>query len=88
MGRARSVEGPWEVVELRDVELYALNDKEDKGMFDFRYCVYPHAWACEWDGHGDDRAGRGDLMISWSEGGMSGGVLAGVLRFESICESK
>lgn len=71
MGRSKTPWGPWEVCEL-DVELYALNGREDKGMFDFRYCVYPHPWA------GD--VSRGDLMISWSEGGMTGGVLAAVVR--------
>jgi len=73
MGRASSPQGPWELFELKDLKLYALNSGEDKRMLDFRYCVYPHPWA-------GDLTGRGDLMISWSEGGMTGGVLAAMVR--------
>ena len=72
-GRATEPQGPFEVVPLDDVELYALNTREDKGIFDFRYCVYPHPWA-------GDLSGKGDLMISWSEGGMTGGVLGAMVR--------
>jgi hypothetical protein len=77
MGRAKELEGPWEVFALEGLELYALNKNEDKGAFDFRYCVYPHPWAV-------DTRFEEDMMITWSEGGMTGGVLAGMVRFE--CE--
>lgn len=76
MGRASAPQGPWEVFELKDLELYALNKGENKGLFDFRYCVYPHPW-------GGDLAGKGDLMVSWSEGGMTGQVLAAMVRLAS-----
>lgn len=73
IGRAATIEGPFEVLPLNNVDLYALNTGEDKGAFDFRYCVYPHPWA-------GDLKGKGDLMITWSEGGITGGVLAAMLR--------
>lgn len=77
IGRATQPWGPWEVLKLDDVELYALNGREDKGVMDFRYCVYPHPWA--------RGGGERDLVVSWSEGGMTGGVLAGIVRFEGEC---
>ena len=73
MGRASSPQGPWEIVAL-NVKLYHLNDAQWAGPF--RYCVYPHPWACD--------ISKGDLMISWSEGGMTGGVLAVQVRLKTL----
>jgi hypothetical protein len=72
-GRAKAPEGPWDIKAL-DLNAYSLNEIDST----FRYCFYPHPWAF------DSR--KGDLMVSWSEGGMAGSVLAGKIRFETITD--
>ncbi|CAL3962211.1 unnamed protein product [Diplocarpon coronariae] len=66
MGRATSPEGPW------DIQMAMAFSQPKDGLF--RYCVYPHPWA-------DNTKETGDLTISWSEGGMTGGVLMSKIRF-------
>ncbi len=69
MGRAMSPQGPWEM-HMTEASLYWLV-KPHQG--DFCYCVYPHPWA-------DQIEKTGDLTISWSEGGITGGVLMSKMR--------
>lgn len=68
-GRAKALEGPWELLTL-DMMTYSLNSDPS----DFRYCMYPHPWAFD--------IKKGDLMVSWSEGGVTGNVLAAKIRFQ------
>jgi hypothetical protein len=42
----------------------------------FTYCMYPHPWA--FDGE------KGDLMITWSEGGMKGNIVAVKVRLMMV----
>ncbi|KAI6250228.1 hypothetical protein HI914_01772 [Erysiphe necator] len=70
LGRGVAPEGPWQM-ELLDLDIYALN--KDKSPF--QYCFYPHPWAS------NER--KGDLLVTWSEGGMDGNVIAVQLRFET-----
>jgi hypothetical protein len=46
----------------------------------FTYCMYAHPWAF------DER--KGDLMITWSEGGISGSVVVvyGPIIQTSLCD--
>ncbi len=74
IGRATSPEGPWDVSEL-NMKAYNLNDNAG----DFRYCFYPHTWAF------DIKEG-GDMMITWSEGGLTGNVVAELVRFKTTTE--
>jgi len=69
IGRAKKPEGPWEV-EMLKLNAYTMNDVDST----FRYCFYAHPWAFD--------SSKGDLMISWNEGGMRGSVTAEKLRFE------
>jgi hypothetical protein len=69
-GRAKAPEGPWEIVAL-DLNAYTMNELDST----FRYCFYPHPWAF------DSR--KGDLMVSWNEGGMAGSVIAEKIRFQT-----
>ncbi|RKF63168.1 Cystathionine beta-lyase MetC [Erysiphe neolycopersici] len=70
LGRGIAPEGPWQM-ETLDLKTYALN----KDKTPFQYCFYPHPWASS------ER--NGDLLITWSEGGMDGNVIAVQLRFET-----
>ncbi|PQE19898.1 splicing factor u2af 35 kda subunit protein [Rutstroemia sp. NJR-2017a BVV2] len=69
-GRARRAWGPFEIVEL--MTAHPLGKTSDLG---FTYCMYAHPWAFP--------QSKGDLMITWSEGGMTGGVVAVKVRFET-----
>ncbi|KAE9381345.1 hypothetical protein N431DRAFT_359225 [Stipitochalara longipes BDJ] len=73
-GRAMQPQGPWDTHELKGLRTYAMQQYDPSP---FRYCFYPHPWAFEMNQ-------SGDLMITWSEGGMRGGVIAELLRFETI----
>ncbi|POS83191.1 hypothetical protein EPUL_004758, partial [Erysiphe pulchra] len=70
LGRGIAPEGPWQMESL-DLKTYALN----KDKTPFQYCFYPHPWA--------SNEKKGDLLITWSEGGMDGNVIAVQLRFET-----
>lgn len=70
MGRATSPQGPWDIHETSACMYWTF---EPHGGF--CYCVYPHPWA-------DETEKTGDLTISWSEGGMTGGVLMSRIRLE------
>lgn len=72
-GRATSPEGPWDFQEVKGLRTYAMQPHDPAP---FRYCFYPHPWAFK-------TTQNGDLMITWSEGGMNGGVIAEILRFET-----
>jgi Domain of unknown function (DUF4185) len=72
-GRAKQPQGPWEIYEVKGLRTYTMQPYDPSP---FRYCFYPHPWAFQ-----TDRSG--DLMITWSEGGMNGGVIAELLRFET-----
>jgi hypothetical protein len=71
MGRAKNPQGPWELHFVEGFKSYRHIDAPQG----YLYCFYPHPWA--FDGK------KGDLMISWSEGGLSGNVIADLLRFET-----
>lgn len=70
-GRSKKPQGPWEIKGL-DVKTYPL---ARQFMGSFMYCMYPHPWAAD--------SKKGDLMISWSEGGMTGGVIGVVVRLRT-----
>jgi hypothetical protein len=73
-GRAQEPEGPWEqIYEVEGLRTYSMQPYDPAP---FMYCFYPHPWAFE-------AKKNGDLMISWSEGGMNGSVIAEMLRFET-----
>jgi hypothetical protein len=72
-GRAKQPQGPWEVHEVKGLRTYAMQPYDPAP---FKYCFYPHPWAFQTERDGD-------LMITWSEGGMNGGVIAELLRFET-----
>ncbi|KAM3089285.1 hypothetical protein ACMFMG_000889 [Clarireedia jacksonii] len=69
-GRARRAWGPFEIVELM-----TANPLGKTSGLGFTYCMYAHPWAFA--------QSKGDLMITWSEGGMTGGVVAVKVRFET-----
>jgi hypothetical protein len=71
-GRATAPQGPWQVHEVHGLKTYTLVEQYPET---FRYCFYPHPWAFD--------SKKGDLMISWNEGGMTGSVIAEKLRFET-----
>jgi hypothetical protein len=73
-GRAQQPQGPWQIHEVEGLRTYSMQPYDPSP---FRYCFYPHPWAFE-------TKRDGDLMITWSEGGMNGGVIAEKLRFETI----
>lgn len=72
-GRAMQPQGPWEIHDVKGLRTYVMQPYDPSP---FRYCFYPHPWAFQTKKHGD-------LMITWSEGGMKGGVIAELLRFET-----
>ncbi len=73
-GRAQEPQGPWEqIYEVEGLRTYAMQPYDPAP---FMYCFYPHPWAFE-------TKKNGDLMITWSEGGMNGSVIAELLRFET-----
>ncbi|KUJ22746.1 uncharacterized protein LY89DRAFT_728864 [Mollisia scopiformis] len=82
MARAKSPEGPWDDGwVLNDADLYN-SDPNKPPTGPFFYCIYPHPWALGFDGvESDGMSKTGDFMISWSEGGLVGGVLAASFRF-------
>jgi Domain of unknown function (DUF4185) len=74
MGRAMDPQGPWQIHFVEGFKAYRHVDASQ----DYLYCFYPHPWA--FDGK------KGDLMISWSEGGLNGSVIADLLRFQTtVC---
>lgn len=68
-GRARAPEGPFETVEL--MTAYPLGHLKN---FKHTSCMYAHPWAFS--------ESKGDLMVTWSEGGPEGNVVAIKIRFE------
>jgi hypothetical protein len=73
-GRAQEPQGPWEQIhEVEGLRTYSMQPYDPAS---FIYCFYPHPWAF-------DVKKNGDLMITWSEGGMHGSVIAELLRFET-----
>lgn len=75
-GRAKAPQGPWDVDEVRGLRTYAMQPYDPAP---FLYCFYPHPWAF-------DAKEKGDLMVSWSEGGMGGHVIAERLRFMTTAD--
>lgn len=69
MGTSARPEGPFEVTEL--MYTYALHFVP---VGQYNYCVYPHQWAF------DEK--QGELMITWSEGGTDGQVVAVKVKLE------
>ncbi|KAE8444605.1 hypothetical protein EG329_014436 [Mollisiaceae sp. DMI_Dod_QoI] len=80
MARAINAEGPWSDLSALEVELYSSNpNRPPTGPFN--YCMYPHPWALGFNAeNGMERTG--DLMITWSEGGVNGCVLAASIRLK------
>ncbi|CZT42730.1 uncharacterized protein RSE6_02674 [Rhynchosporium secalis] len=74
MGRAISPVGPWDIKTL-NYDLYPLDSRQQPGGY--AYCVYPHPWV-------RDTCLDGDLVISWSEGGMTGEVMMAQLRLAIV----
>jgi hypothetical protein len=68
IGRSKSPEGPWDVHELMNAYKIGANPYPN------RYCMYVHPWAS------DEK--KGDICVSWSEGGLVGGVLGAILRLK------
>jgi hypothetical protein len=68
MGVSANLEGPYTTVELMSA-FSIIHMPEDS----LRYCMYPHPWAF--------REEEGELMITWSEGSMNGGVVAVKVQF-------
>lgn len=68
IGVSGNLEGPYTVVELISTFSTIPMPRES-----FTYCMYPHPWAFKEE--------EGELMITWSEGSMVGGVLAVKLQF-------
>jgi hypothetical protein len=69
LGTSRNPEGPFTVAAIAD----ALPLKP-MPIGSYSYCVYPHPWAFD--------ESKGDLMVTWSEGGMDGNVVAVVIRLK------
>jgi hypothetical protein len=72
-GRAMQPQGPWDIHEVKGLRTYSMQQYDPSP---FSYCFYPHPWAFKTERDGD-------LIITWSEGGMRGGVIAELLRFET-----
>jgi len=68
VGVAERPEGPWEVVRL--IEAPQRTPQPD---FKFTYCMFAHPWAAD--------VGKGELVVSWSEGGMRGKVCVAKVGF-------
>jgi hypothetical protein len=68
IGVSANLEGPYTTVELMSAFSIAPMPKDS-----FRYCMYPHPWAFKEE--------EGELMITWSEGSMIGGVVAVKVQF-------
>jgi hypothetical protein len=81
MARARSPEGPWDDGYDLKTDLYKSPFKQKPPKY--YYCMYPHPWALGFDTYTKTGLSRtGDLMITWSEGGLDGHVLASAVKFE------
>lgn len=63
IGVSPKPEGPWEFQKLIPAPPRTLQPDSS-----FTYCMYAHPWAYD--------EARGELMVSWSEGGMRGKVVA------------
>jgi hypothetical protein len=63
IGVAPKPEGPWDVREL-----IPAPPRVERDNASFTYCMYAHPWAYD--------EGGGELMVTWSEGGMQGKVVA------------
>lgn len=70
-GRSSRPDEPFTTVKLMTAD--PLIKQPDSS---FTYCVYPHPWAFDMD--------KGDLMITWSEGGMGGNVVAVKVRLRLV----
>lgn len=81
MARAKSPEGPWYDGHELNVNLY--NSGLKKGSTPYFYCIYPHPWAFGFNKK-DGASRTGELMITWSEGGLTGHVLAAKVRLELV----
>lgn len=62
IGVAPKPEGPWDIRKL----IPAVPKTKVQGAT-FTYCMYAHPWAFD--------EARGEVMITWSEGGMQGRVV-------------
>lgn len=69
MGVAPQPWGPWELERLMEARPRTV--QADSG---FTYCVFGHPWA------GQEQ--EGEIMVSWSEGGMRGKVVAVMVKLE------
>lgn len=63
MGVAPNPEGPWDLQKLMPAP-----QRTPQPDSPFTYCMYAHPWAFSEE--------KGELMISWSEGGMKGKIVA------------
>ncbi|KAH8809335.1 hypothetical protein F5884DRAFT_795348 [Xylogone sp. PMI_703] len=75
IGVAPNPEGPWELVKL--IPAPPKTPQPDSG---FTYCMYAHPWA-----YGES---KGELMITWSEGGMKGKIVAVKVKFAQHTTAK
>jgi hypothetical protein len=68
IGVSANLEGPYTIVELMNT--FSIIPMPENS---FRYCMYPHPWAFKEE--------EGELMITWSEGSIMGGVVAVKVQF-------